>query len=1036
MTNVTILGSVACRSNGSHWKTLAPSARQLLAIMVAAGPGGLSFERVADELWPNELPATWDASLRMALTRLRKRLPAGSLTSKSRWCRLELSADDVDVWHLTALADQPGVTLNADDLVGHVAQEAFPGVEVSPIIRKAIDEFDLLRSLLLDRLIDQGASLSPLLVVRLRSFAASRDWDTDFGNGVEALIEALTDQAGGRTRSSSTVAPSSAELPPSLARHRAQKLVGRETVVEQVTALATNTNGPVAMLAGPPRSGRSATLAEVGAQLAMSGWRIIYLEPTVPAAAFGPFLQALPELREPLLAALASDASEPQIRSRCWLTILQALDQSDLPTCVIVDDVEMLDSNSEEALAFVGRSRTTKPLSVVIAADPAHPAVEASDWVSAPRVLLDPLPLDALREMIANVHPTSADLQRLQLSDQISTLTDGLAGNAFQLARAADPETLTLPPLLSAFNDTTAASIDVPLGVLTVAVAASIIRSPISLEHLEHVTRGEPHRILTAIDELLGVGFLTETTRPDVFELARAHQHSDVAAALPPHEVARFSKRAMSLAERNPVTLAADALRARPLVSDTEAIEALLAAAAPLTESQSHREVVAHIQAAEDLGAALSAETLVAYATSLELTGADAADIRERAIALASDGGQAGLALQAALAGLPRAEQVDGDAVRTKLIESIDPAGLNRTEQLQRHLALSRQLLLLSRRDDAQREAHAATELVETIEDDADVWLALAHIGQWLPSGNPTGGFQVARFEALDQVVDPNRRARLHQASAVSAVVAGDFVTAAQEVSELTAAADSSEDPLRVWHAALLRSVMLNNELKLEEAERVAEEARDLGVSFGLAGAVAGRLAQRSNRAMLLGDDSDTRDRFETATPDAMRSLLARAAAGMQLARAGRSAEAVEVAERVLTASAGSRFETAVAGVLSAAVDRTAPAVRARIAEALEPHRGTLLVVGAGVTVQGPVESLMANVAPTPAAALELRHAAVELADSWASPLWQIVTRIQLADEYLGVGEAAQHRKHRSDAAERAANTQFATYERWGLFES
>ena len=1031
MSRVTVLGSVKSRSEESQWETLAPSARQLLAIMVAAGPDGLSFERVADELWPNDLPATWDASLRMALTRLRKRLPTGSLTSRSRWCRLELPAEAVDVWHLAALAKEPAANLDADALVDQITQEAFPSVEVSPLIRQAIDEFDLQRLLLLDRLIKQGTSISPMAAVRLRSFAASRDWDTTLGERAEQISR----NAQRGTRASLT-ASTATDLPPSLARHRAPRLLGREAAVERLTTLAADATEPVVMLAGQPKSGRSATLAEAGARLAASGWRIVHLEPCVPTAAFGPFLQALPDLRAPLLAALTSGASDAQIRSRCWVSILQALDHSDVPTCVIVDDLELLDSNSEEALAFVGRGRTANVFAILIAADPDHAAIASSDWLKAPRVPLDPLAIDALWELIADIHPNSTDLQRLQLSNQISTLAGGLAGQAAQLAQAADPETLTLPPLISSGDDAVAASLNVSDEALAVAVAASIIRAPISLDQLEHVTRSDSHRVLTAVDELLGIGFLTETSRPDAFELAPTHQHGDVTSALLPHEVARFSRRAMTLPGRNPVTLAADALRARPLVTDGDAVKALLAAIDSLVASQSHREAVANFQAAEELGAELSVRRLVTYATSLELIGADSTEIRERAIALAVATGEAGLALDAALAGLPRAEQVDGDAARADLIASIDPASLSRGDQLRRHLELSRQLLLLSRRDDAMQEAKAAAALVETVDEEADVWLATAHINQWSPIKSRAGGFEVARFGARDQVGDERRKARLHQASVVSAMTAGDFASAAMELEALIAAADKSEDPLRIWHAMLLRCCKLTNELRLDEAEQMAEVARNHGVSFGLGAAIASRVAQRWNRATLLGDMNNTVGQFETAPPKAMQSLLARAATCPQLNRLGRSAEALDVAERVLADATGSRFELAVAGLLSGGVDRTAPAVQARIAEILEPHRGMLLMAGAGVTVQGPIESLLANVAVDDATALDLRNSAVELVDTWQSPLWQIVTRIQLGLEHRRIGQAADEQKYLSEAADRAAGTQFATYERWGLFTS
>lgn len=978
MTRVTVLGSVTIRTEESQWETLAPNARQLLAIMVAAGPGGLSFERVADELWPGELPATWDASLRMAFTRLRKRLPTGSLTNKARWCRLALPVDDVDVWYLASIAES-GEVANADALAAQLGQEAFPLVEISPLIRDAIDQFDLLRTLLLEVLVNQNATVSPLTAVPLRSFAATRDWDPALAHNVAHLT-------AGATAAATSTTTAATELPPSLARHRAHPSFARSATSDELASFAIDEQHSVALLAAVPTSRRSATLAELGATMAAAGWRVVHLEPTRPAAAFGPFLQAMPALREPLLAALASGASDAQVRSRCWASILQALDHPDLPTCLIVDDAELLDSNSEEALAFVGRCRTEQQLSIVLATNATGDI--SPEWINAPRVHLAPLPPGQWSDTADRAEPRKAETTNLD--DQ----------------------------------------------ALAVAVAASIVQSPISLESLEHMTQQPPHRVLTAIDELLGVGILTETSRPDIFELGPSHQPAHRTGAMPPTELANLSRRAMTLPGRSPVAVAADALRAKSLIDEDDLIKALLVAADSLAASQSHREAVAYFQSAEDLGAELSVETMVSYATSLELAGTDATDIRTRTIALALNNNQPGRALEAALAGLPQTERVDGDIGRCEMIESIDPSLLTRVEQLQRHLALSRQLMLLSRRAAAKREVLAARELVETIEEEADVWLALVHIDGWMPTGDRHSGFRVSRFHSPVAVGDLARRARLLQASAVSALIAGDFVTAADEADELTAVATESEDPLRIWHALLLRRSLLVNELGFDTAERTADEARDLGVSFGLSGAIASRLAQQSSRAMVLNESGNTGGRFEAPASEATRSFLAQAAACLQLARVGRATEAADRAGALLATSAGSRFEIAVAGLLSAAVGAAKPALRGQIADSLKPLRGTLLVVGAGLTTHGPVESLLANVAHSEAAALDLRHQAVELADTWESPLWQIVTRIHLGHDYEKAGRSAEQRKHLSEAAERAANTEFAIHECWGLFES
>lgn len=1032
MAYVTVLGSVSSRHVGPQWETLAPSARQLLAILVAAGPAGLTFERAADELWPQDLPATWDAALRMALTRLRKRLPPGSLTSRGGWCRLEVPVNDVDVWHLAALARSTEPLANPDDIASQLAHDSYPSVEISQIIRSAIDEFDLLRSILLGKLIEQNVALSPVAARRLCTFAEARDWDTMLNQQAQALSANVANPLAEPSTDASPIGT----LPRSLLRRRANPLLGQEEAVDRLLALVTDPHDSVTMLAAEAKSGRSATLAEVGARLAEQGWRVIHLEPGLPPAAFGPLIQALPQLRTPLLTALESDASPAQIRSRCWTAILQALDHPVVPTCVIVDDAELLDSNSDEALAFIGRGRTTNQLAIVMACDSAHPAIATSHWMKNPLVQLRAADPAFVQTMVAAVHPHSSDLQRMQLGGQISALAGQLPGHAFQLVAAVDAETLTLPPVLITGAEPVAAAVSISPEVLPVAGAAEILRSPVSLSQLEHVTRIEPHQLLTAVDELLGVGILIETSRPDVFEWAPVHRHSDFAAELPPHELARFHRRAMALSETDPVALATHALRAQPLVSDTDAIEALLAAATSLVASQSHREAVANFRAAEDLGADMETEQLIAFATSLEFVGTNAIEVRERAVAKALANGDAPAALGASLAGLPRAEQLDGDEARVKLIQSIDPSGLARDRQLQRLLALSRQLLLLSRKSDALGAVMAARELMDNIEEEADVWLAAAHIDGWLPEGTPKTGFEPIRFAKAAEVNDPTRRARLHQAAAVSAMIAGDFPAASAEIDLMHAAAHESGDPLRIWHAGTLRAAQLTNDLQLEQAERTADEAREYGVTFGLSGAVPSRLAQASNWSVLCGSLEESASKFQAATPDAVQSLLGQAGTSLQLSRAGRVVEASGIAERVLHASAGSRFELAVAGILSDTLLPDDADLAARIAEVLEPHRGQLLVVGAGLTVQGPIETLLADVTADQDAALELRHEAVGLVDGWESPLWQIVTRITLAMEYKRLGRLEEHRTLFAEAAERAAGTEFAEREGWGLFET
>ena len=1030
--HVTVLGSVKSRTSGSQWGTLAPSARQLLAILAAAGREGLSFERTADELWPHDLPATWDPSLRMAFTRLRRHLPIDSLVSKNGWCRLDLDTTSVDLWHAAELAESATPLTDADAAVDLIAQDAFPNVEVSPIIRAAIDEFDLLRSLLVHRLLEEDTPVSPLAASRLATFAELRDWDADLRRLADQLASAAT-QPTPPTSDTAPTGPS--RLPSSLGRHRAHTLVGRDEDVGQLVGRAVDHERTVTTLAAAPQSGRSAVLAAAGEHLVQQGWRVIHLEAARPAAAFGPFLQALPDLREPLRAALGSHHPPDQVRSLAWTSILQAVDHRRLPTCVLVDDAELLDSNSEQALEFVARSSTSQPLAIIATVDPSHPAMADSSWLAAPTITLEPIAQEHIETMVAAAHPDCTDLQRMQLTREVAALANGLGGRAHQLIHAADAGTLTLPSFVAARTHPDLPTIDLDIDVLRVAVAASITRTPVSLADLEHITRESTDDILASVDVLLGLGVLGETSKPDVFGLGPAHRHADLSAAVPPHELARFHRRAMALPDRSPVALAAHALQARPLLTDAEVADAQLTAATMLSASRSHREAVAHFRAAEALDAEMDPAQLTAYAASLQFIGIDAPELRQRAVTQALANQQPGLALDAALAGLPSAEQVDGDPVRLALIESIDPEQLDENERISRHIWLSRQLLLASRKDDARREADAAAALATSIDHRADAWLALVHTDGWMPTPTPAGGFEALAFPSISEVTDPARRARLHQAEAISSLIAGDFPAAERAVIALADDADACGVPLRIWHAAVLQSTLLTNDLRFDEADRVADRARDFAVPYGLAGAVSTRLAQWSNHSMHLGTAGDQLPRIEAATPDARFSLLARAGHSLHLAGAGRTEEALDVAAAILEPLRSSRFGLAGAGVLSPVVAGHSPTMASQIRALLEPHQGQMLIIGAGIGTHGPIEGLLANVASDPEEALDLRARAVEIADRCRSPLWHVMTRVALAEELDRVGDGPRARTMRAEAAERAANTEFARRERWGLFD-
>jgi DNA-binding SARP family transcriptional activator len=70
---ITLIGDIGVRREGEEASASLPggNARVALALLTVERAGGVTPERLADALWSDGLPATWDSALRMTVTRVR-----------------------------------------------------------------------------------------------------------------------------------------------------------------------------------------------------------------------------------------------------------------------------------------------------------------------------------------------------------------------------------------------------------------------------------------------------------------------------------------------------------------------------------------------------------------------------------------------------------------------------------------------------------------------------------------------------------------------------------------------------------------------------------------------------------------------------------------------------------------------------------------------------------------------------------------------------------------------------------------------------
>lgn len=1048
---IHVLGPTAIGDSSAAEPSLSASLRQLLAVLVASGERGLPQDSIAEELWGDDLPPSWESAFRNAVTRLRNKLGRSTLEMTSGRYHLAPSYVEVDAWELLSVGiDAP---FEERHLASYLLGTPFLGIELSPTIRFMSDQIEVARSGLVRTLsADDMPSLGAESLALLRAHQRQHNYNDELLEMVirahlkaeqttralailsEARIEAdiddrlvplrllVLEDAIRRQRSPGAVLarvdvdqPIN-HLPQELALALEGEQIGRQAELHNLLEAAATVG--TALLVGRGGTGKTWLLARAADHLAAAGYEIRYApgQGNVDAA-YGPLLAAIPEAASEVRSVLAASDDRWLTQHECHAVLLASLERSrNLRTCLVIDDGHLLDSHSESFVRFLAeRKRST--VTVIIAArsdwadqgwQPFRRALMAAD---TPEVQINALSRYELVELARLVHPEANTRLLTQLADDVMTVTGGLPGIARHFLQRADAHNLLIETY-----DNMPSSASEALGIYsnsfsqlaqTVGLGAAVLGHTVDLHELTSLLGLDPDATRQGCQELIRGEFFRETSAPDRYSFVHAlHREAMLALATDDqfHSLHRNAAELLTNIKRQARHYAA----AVPLVDESIARDALIKASCVYFEEGAWRECASVLRDAQRRSnESLAIEDLCRFAAALDLSGANGSLLREKAFQAACAQADWSLALQVATSGVQAAERVHGDAERTALLERVPYEKLDSHERFTLATTLVRQRLFLGPASEAVRWCKLAQQEASTPDENL-----MAFVNSALTSGDaaPVSALVVpSDFEAVASDITKLRGLQISAISHLERASSGEVEPILAKLSHLTNGAD---DPYRTWHHMVLSDALMFISGEMQAAGEMSIRTSEYGQRHGIGDAEGAHLAfvffahLINEQLHLLRPDLE---RFAGAG----RSLVHRLMTAV-VANAGprRSAEAAEDISTVALECVESRsmfaIPTLILGVeeIRAAVNQDS---RELIYNHLLPRAATASVLANGVILAGPVDRALAVLALGEPGRIAHLEAAIAVADRQEARLWQVLCRLELAA--LGIdrhGEDAQ----------------------------
>lgn len=1026
---VQVLGRISINSD-TEGKRLSDASQRLLAVLVAAGPDGASAERIAEEIWSEAQPNPWRPALRMAITRLRKQLPAGwSLVSNGGFYAIVVGSGCIDAWRLEEIANSDA-QVNEHDLSWMLAGQPFPDVDLLELVAASTQRLQMQQITVAERFCKQPhAAIGSTCAQALTSLVAEHHYNdrlamtvattlaeadrqpesllmlgtfaetyaTEFGSVPADIADFIA--TGGvqdqpEATSGAALLQATADVPSELRALLETPLLGRKQEIDELVATGS------AIVIGALGSGKTRLLAELVIADRSVVTTYIVGDDRVDLG-LGPFAVALPSLRNDLVEA--AELEPAAAATKAWPVVLDHLESSATlsPQRLIVDDAHLLDDASLALLRLLIRTTTSAAIDIVVSG---RNDIEDSEWkalaLDAERaglkvVKLKGLEFGVLAEMAYGQFPQATVEARQGFAREVHEATGGLPLVAAALIAAADPETLMLselPPGAPALSRV----VSVSEPAREVAAAAAVLGLQFSVGALASLTAVDESVLFGVLEELWASGLVVETADPDQVRFRHVLIQRALLEGVPLFRRGQMHLRAADLT--TDVHAKADHYaNAGASIEPHKTARALCESARIFAERGMWRKACREFQRARvQSDDQLDVASLILFATALDRSGADGSEERRLAFDTAMADHDATSALDAALSGLPEAEAPDGDLDRIEMLESIDEHDLLPQRRFERVFHLSRQHGLRGWNAKALAYADEAFSLASNADE-----VALSQECKWMGARHSDRRRTLIPSEILHGGGLPSRT-RLAHINAINIVESGDFARGRDEFARFKELAYSSGDPHRIWQSMGNDVMFLIDDAEFSAAEQAARVALNFGAAHDLQSAAALMVGQRLHIAWL-------QERSHEVDLEPFRSNLSTTLMG----RAGLVLQASELG--------ASNVGDAVRSVVGEALDRDGtfallamiwltPLLAEHAPDNLVAVRNTLgaygtdpLLMSFGAASFGPTSRYVAYLTDSVDEKRELIAQSIRAADQQGQLVWRIHARLDASDS----GDAA-----------------------------
>jgi len=1033
---VQVIGRVAVHHSSGEPHRLTGSGQRLLAVLVAAGPGGATAERIAEEIWGDEQPNPWRPALRMAVARLRKQLPdQWAILADGGSYRITTHDGWIDAWRLEEIASSPEGVIE-DDLIWILAGPPFGDIDLLEMIRASTQNLQMLQVAVAERFCSQSpTSLSTATCSALTSLLRDHPFNdrlavvlatalTNAGRSTEALL-GLTAFADSYQAEFSTV-------PADVARFLSSGPPSGEQVGEDAAALITDAPEiakELRHLTGAPFRGRDQSLEALlnshGALV--TGLRgsgksrlltaLIVANPAIETTyvvgddrldlPLGPFAVAMPTLRDELLASGHDEPSpgrtegsaERAAATRAWRLVLAHLEARSVrrPQRLVVDDAHLLDSTSLGLLRLLIRSNTAADLGVVVCGRSDSDDIEWADLVrDAERAGLDPVELGGLslvdlEEMVYEQFPGATSRARLGLARDVLEVSDGLPAVAAPLIAAADPTTLALPEQLAGVHSRTRLASTFSEAAGEVVAAASVLGHQFSIGTLIALSDLDESMVFSVLDELWSSGLIVETSDPDQVRFRHVLLQRAFLEGVPRFRRAQLHRHAAELVD-DPHLRADHQSNATGLVPADVAVASLRESARLFAERRQWRKVARQVRRiAEIPGDHLDAASMTLLAIALDQSGADGSIYRRRAYEAAVGEGDWISALEAALSGLPEAELPDGDPERVAMLEGISSTDLPESMRFDRVFHLSRQCALMGEFEDALHHADEALAIAGDPEE-----TGLSHVLRWTATRHKHAQAHIIPDEIVFSG-SPRIQTRIAQINALNLAEQGDFAGSRQEADRFLDLTMELGDPLRIWQAQSLQGMYWFNNGEFDIAETRALENMRFAQLHDIKQGAAVYIGQRVFSYDCQHRLSELEPVLEPFLADLQQIALGRAAIVLSKSASSRSEanlgdEVRDLAAEVL--ERGHTLSLLAIMFMTRFMPEHAPELVADAKALLKPFGANPILAGFGAGTFGPAVRYVAQLTGDPEERMRLIEQSIEAADDHDCLLWRVQTRL------------------------------------------